>query len=281
MPKNASDRTKALAESLALEHARSRSVAICRACGVASGEPDPVKCSVCGATEFETISPEMIERIAEVEGGLTEEATYDGRTLRWSEDSKKALWTMKDAYQRRRTKARVEKQARLRKLDIVTLDFARRVIEEETGVPLELASGSAAAGLDGAAAVAAPPVGLLDEGKKLVARDAKNNPLLSAFAWTPDAVTRVLKVPAGFMRNRTQDRIEALALERGALEIDLELTEEGIDHGRRAMAEMLAGEAAGVPTAHAPVETRKGGASHSYLNEVSPRIALPPEDGKG
>ena len=40
---------------------------------------------------------------------------YDGK-LRWSDEAKKALWSMKDAYTRRRTKARVEKGARLRKL---------------------------------------------------------------------------------------------------------------------------------------------------------------------
>ena len=42
----------------------------------------------------------MIERIAEVEGGLQEETTYDGRKLRWSEEARKGLWTMKNAYQR-------------------------------------------------------------------------------------------------------------------------------------------------------------------------------------
>ena len=80
----------------------------------------------------------MIEKIAEVEGGLQEETTYDGRKLRWSEDARKGLWTMKNAYQRRRVKARVEKRARMMKLDAITLDFARQVIEEETGSPLEI-----------------------------------------------------------------------------------------------------------------------------------------------
>jgi hypothetical protein len=38
---------------------------------------------------------------------------------------------MKNAYQRRRVKARVEKRARMMKLDAITLQFARQVIEEE------------------------------------------------------------------------------------------------------------------------------------------------------
>ena len=45
---------------------------------------------------------------------------------------------MKDAYQRRRTKARVEKSARLKKLPVITLEFAKKVIEDETGAPVQL-----------------------------------------------------------------------------------------------------------------------------------------------
>ncbi len=138
MPKRASEATKALAEAVALERARSGPVSMCRACGVTATQTDPVRCTVCGAADFEVISPEMIEKIAAVEGGLQEETTYDGRKLRWSEEARKGLWTMKNAYQRRRTKARVEKRARMKKLDAITLDFAREVIEEETGAPLEI-----------------------------------------------------------------------------------------------------------------------------------------------
>ena len=138
MPKSASAATKALAEAVALERAKSGPVSMCRSCGVAATQSGAVKCTVCGATDFEVISREMIEKIAAVEGGLEEETTYDGRKLRWSEEARKGLWTMKNAYQRRRVKARVEKRARMMKLDAITLDFARQVIEEETGAPLDI-----------------------------------------------------------------------------------------------------------------------------------------------
>ena len=140
MPKSAQNATKALAEAVALERAKSGPVSMCRACGVTATQSGAVKCTVCGATDFEVISREMIEKIAEVEGGLEEETTYDGRKLRWSEEARKGLWTMKNAYQRRRVKARVEKSARMKRLDAITLDFARQVIEEETGAPLEIAA---------------------------------------------------------------------------------------------------------------------------------------------
>jgi len=250
MPKSASAATKALAEAVALERAKHSSVSMCRACGITATQSDPVKCTVCGATDFEVISREMIEKIAAVEGGLEEETTYDGRKLRWSEDARKGLWSMKNAYQRRRVKARVEKRARMKKLDAITLEFAREVIEEETGAPLEIPP------------AAAPVASARPDEAKLVARDEKKTPLISTFEWTEDAAKRILRVPAGFMRNKTQERIEELARERAATGIDLALVEEGIEQGKKMMAEMIA-------TYSPPTSTS---AKHN-LNEVSPLTA--------
>jgi len=250
MPKSAADRTAALAEAVALERAKSQPISMCTKCGVTATEASPVKCGVCGATTFETISREMIDRIAAVEGALQEETTYDGRKLKWTEESKKALWTMKDAYQRRRTKARVEKTARMKKLDVITLEFAKKVIEDETGALVDMGT---------------VPSGTVpfDSDKKLIARDAKNVPLVSTFDWTDDAAQRVLRVPSGFMRNRTQDRIEAMAAERSLSTIDFALVEEGIEHGKKMMAEMLANQSAATP--------------HSGLNEVGTITAMAAE----
>jgi len=75
---------------------------------------------------------------------------------------------------------------------------------------------------------------------RLIARDERNNPLISTFEWTSDAAQRVLRVPAGFMRNKTQERIEELARERAAATIDLRLVEDGIEFGKKMMAEMMA-----------------------------------------
>jgi nucleotide-binding universal stress UspA family protein len=239
MPKSASNATKALAEAVALERARSGPVSMCRACGVTATQSDAVKCMVCGAADFEVISREMIEKIAEVEGGLEEETTYDGRKLRWTEEARKGLWTMKNAYQRRRVKARVEKSARMKRLDGITLEFARQVIEEETGAPLDIKVPSPETGGTRQAGTTPAGPGISGEAR-LIARDDRKNPLISTFDWTSEAVPRILRVPAGFMRNQTQERIEALARERGAVAIDLALVEEGIEIGKRMMAEMIA-----------------------------------------
>jgi len=306
MPKNASAATQALAEAVALERAKSGPVSMCRSCGVAATQSDPVRCTVCGAAEFEVISREIIERIAEVEGGLQEETTYDGRKLRWTDEARKGLWTMKNAYQRRRVKARVEKRARMMRLDAITLEFARQVIEEETGAPLEIqvpvrpdTKGAQAAPKarpagaergevvpasdgDGGAGGAKPP-GLANE-TKLIARDDKKNPLISTFDWTSDATQRIFRVPAGFMRSKTQERIEELARERAVTAIDLTLVEDGIEIGKQMMAEMIAtysspGASPGVATtarssaepAAATSDAPPDSNGTGYLNEVRSR----------
>jgi hypothetical protein len=161
---------------------------------------------------------------------------------------------MKNAYQRRRVKARVEKRARMMRLDSITLDFARQVIEEETGTPLEIGTSTA---------------GVVSD-KRLVARDDKNNPLISTFEWTTDATQRILRVPAGFMRNQTQERIEALARERAASTVDLPLVEEGIEIGKKMMAEMIA---------NYPKNPSSPPARHN-LNEVSPITAQSATEGE-
>src|SRR4030095_1218436 len=215
---------------------------MCRSCGVAATQSGAVKCTVCGAKDFEVISQEMIEKIAAAEGGLEEETTYDGRKLRWSEDARKGLWTMKNDYPRRRVKARVEKRARMMKLDAITLDFARQVIEEETGAPLDIKTSSAdtRAGLAEASAKADGAAHEKAIEPKLIARDDKKNPLISTFEWAEDAAQRILRVPAGFMRNKTQERVEGLARERALTAIDLGLVEEGIEIGKKIMAEVIA-----------------------------------------
>jgi len=289
MPKNASAATKALAEAVALERARSGPVSMCRACGVTATQSDAVRCTVCGGTEFEVISREMIERIAAVEGGLQEETTYDGRKLTWTQEARKGLWTMKNAYQRRRVKARVEKRARMMKLDAITLEFARQVIEDETGAPLDIRPGSFAPPATTAEAPGAPAASADGTQPRLIARDEKKNPLISTFDWTNEAAQRMFRVPAGFMRNKTQERIEELARERAAETIDLALVEEGIEIGKRMMAEMIAtysSEGPATKASGAPAETpgadpdRKTTTSSpggpdadggSYLNEVRSR----------
>ncbi|MFN7951186.1 MAG: universal stress protein [bacterium] len=277
MPKATAEATTKFAEALILERAKEQPVAVCRRCGVTASETEPVKCAVCGATTFDKISAAQVAEIIRMEGGAEAETTYDGRSLTWTQDAKRALWTLKEPYQRRRTKARIEKSVRLKRLDTVTLELARGAIEDELGAPLALGE------REPTSAGSAEAAGLtLDDGKKLIARDDKKNPLFSTRKWTADAVQRVFRVPAGFMRTKTQERIEALADERQSVVIDLALVEEAIGASRQLMAEMIQGYAANPEAARrvvtapsAPALARPGSASEPVpLNEVGIMSAL-------
>ena len=109
--------------------------------------------------------------------------------------------------------------------------------------------------------------------------------MISTFAWTDDAAQRIFRVPAGFMRTKTQERIEELARERAAASIDLALVEEGIEIGKKMMAEMIATYSSSpsavreaVTAAPAPdPEPPDAAAGGGYLNEVRSASAAPRE----
>jgi hypothetical protein len=147
------------------------------------------------------------------------------------------------------------------------------------------AGSDAEAGVEAGAGVSAG----VGSDPRLIARDDRNNPLISIFDWTADARQRVFRVPAGFMRNKTQERIEEIAREREATTIDLTLVEEGIEAGKRMMAEMIAtytpptsasansatasasssGSPSATPSAASGAAGGNGARGGGYLNEVS------------
>ena len=241
-----------LAEAVVIGRAQEQAVSICKGCGLTASQPDPEVCTVCGGVAFDVLTAEMVEILVKNEGGTIDEPSYDGRKLSWTREARSALLAIDSAYLRRRTKARIEKATRLRRLKTITLEFAQQLIEEETGMPL-------AAGLIKGAdksQTSTPPVEeLASESKRLIARDDKRVPLFSGFSWSKDAVERILRVPAGFMRDRTQARIEERVEPRGR-EIDLAQVEAGIDLGLQTMAELVAqdGEASSASARETPSE---------------------------
>ena len=70
----------------------------------------------------------------------------------------------------------------------------------------------------------------------------------------------MLRVPAGFMRDKTQRRIEELAATKATADVDLDLVEEGIEAGKRLMAEMLGQYGGDGAAARAAAESEGHGA---------------------
>ena len=82
--------------------------------------------------------------------------------------------------------------------------------------------------------------------------------MLSTFDWTPEAADRVLEVPHGFMRDRTQTRVEDLATKRGAGIIDAQLVEDGIEAGKVMMEEMVKAQDAAAAAAASEAKGSNG-----------------------
>jgi hypothetical protein len=187
-----------------------------------------VTCPLChaGNDKFQIISRDVVEAIATQEGGIEEEESLPGVQVKWSADARDALREVTDAYLRRRAKARIEKYARSRKIPVITCSLAVPMIEETVG------RDKLGAGWDT----------LLAKTKFEPAQapaPAQNE--ASPFAWTEEAVARLNRVPAGFMRDMTREEIEKVAGEKGVTAIDLAVCEEGIGHARQTMNEVIAG----------------------------------------
>ncbi len=228
MPKYTANATEKLAEHLAIEHAaQQQQIALCRSCGVTAKEPEPKACAVCGASDFEFISQERVREIAAAEGGLEEETTYDGRKLTWTREARLEMKGITDAYKRRRAKARIEKSARMNQLNTVTLEFARQIILEELG---DLMISPVVTEIEEKLPRSEVPV---------LAHDEKGIEFRSSYAWSPEALDRMLRVPAGFMRDRTQQRVEQIAQEKTLETIQMETVEGGLDMGRSMMNDLL------------------------------------------
>jgi hypothetical protein len=236
MPTRMAEKMQILAEDLAVAQLRKdnqTATAICSICGYTVKGPNAVvTCPVCSASadKFQTITKEVVETIAAQEGGIEEEESMPGVQVKWSADARDALREVSDAYLRRRAKARVEKYARSRKIPVITCQLALPMIEETVGRD-KLGAGwdtlLAKTTFEPASVPAAP------------AAEATVAP--SPFAWTDDAVARLDRVPAGFMRDMTREEIEKVATERGVTTIDLAVCEDGIGHARQTMNEVIAG----------------------------------------
>ncbi|HEY7347478.1 MAG TPA: universal stress protein [Ktedonobacterales bacterium] len=198
---------------------------ICGECGYAARNVLPVACPVChsGPVRFTVIDKRLIETAAAQEGAISEEETFDGVKVKWTEDARKLLWTMTDAYARRRAKARIEKMARVQRLPAVTVDFASPIVQETIG--------------DLSALHTNTPLALSATGQEAEAEAAAaESPQIT---WTPEARQRLALVPEGFMREMTEEIILTHADEQQASAITLPIVEKGIEIAKGEMVKMV------------------------------------------
>jgi nucleotide-binding universal stress UspA family protein len=174
-----------VAKVLAIEKVRGdqQLTYICEVCGYTAKTENPARCPVCQATaeQFQVIDRQVVEAIAATEGTTLEEATFDGRRLKWSAEARRVLRDVADAYLRRRAKARIEKVARMQKLAVITRELAVPLIEETVGSDRLDGSGTRGSAEDKAPITVAAPVSTSHEVPSPVRSAEESKPQIN---WT-------------------------------------------------------------------------------------------------
>jgi len=242
MPQKTAAMAESAAEQLALEKLRAEGTTtfICEVCGYVAKGADPVKCPVCssGAERFVKIDQETVEAMVAEEGGTEAEESFDGLTLKWTLEAKEELRRVPVAYMRRRAKARIEKTARVRRLSTITREFVLPIVHESIveGEAIGVTPARGKNGSQNGHRQAETPVA-----PEATSSAAGETVQLGTFTWTQEALNRLHRVPEGFMRDMTREKIEDYARQHDVHVVTLDVAEKGIEVGRQLMAEMIAG----------------------------------------
>ena len=187
---------------------------ICRRCGRPSQGQRPETCPVCEGMSFQAVDKASIAAMAKTEGGIEEEEAFDGFKVKWTAEAKEVLGRVPKGYERRRVKARIEKIARVQKLPSITRDFADANLDEAYG----------------------PVADVVGDG---VPSRAAVNEAEAPVIWTDEAVTRMERVPAGFMRMLARTKVEEFAKKIQADTITRDVAEGGLVDARMMMDQAL------------------------------------------
>jgi nucleotide-binding universal stress UspA family protein len=291
LPESAARAMGIAAKTIAIEaHATSPNqdaTSICGECGYAARNVLPVACPVChsGPERFTLIDKRLVESAAAQEGPISEEETFDGVKIKWTEEAKQLLWTMTDAYARRRAKARIEKMARVQRLPAITADFANPIVQETIGDLSSLHTNIPLPSSSMEPTLTSPTEAT--QGQTEHAKDAlsssnqetepapEDQPI-----WTPEARKRLERVPEGYMREMTEDIILKHAVDTQTASITLTLAEEGIEIAKGEMVAMIQAQQTRKPKreqrpSNGQCPVTHEGASDTHAMEQPPLDACP------
>jgi rubrerythrin len=206
---------------------------VCDGCGYIGKGDAPVKCPVCGAegNRFKQVDKSIFEAAAKTEGALETDVAYDDVPMQWTKDAKEAIRAVPAGFQRRRAKAKIEKSARKLGMTTITLEFAGPMIKEAAAEDYTPIFANKGAGVDPSAAAKIQTSEEPGTGPNGGAHDP--------YTWTSEAIQRLERAPAGFMRDCTRALILKHAQKRGTTHITLEVANEGIDQAKGYMEEAL------------------------------------------
>ena len=200
----------------------------CTQCGAVMGS-DAVLCGVCnaGETALQPIQSEEFETDVDKEGGFAKVSTLDvGLSskdkveIKWTQNAWDRLNDYPEGHIRRKAQARLEKNARVQNIDLISVAFVNSIFNEKT-----TAKGSDVL-----------PNKDADGNKDINLGEINDN----SYNWSPEALERIERVPAGFMRENTKTRVLSYAESINVKDISLEVCEQGIEESKKLMAEAVA-----------------------------------------
>ncbi|UCD11113.1 MAG: universal stress protein [Nitrospinaceae bacterium] len=196
----------------------------CTSCGTIL-KGDVVKCGVCSATSerFLPIDKEEFRPDEKENEETTTVTTFDSVEVVWTQEALQALDEYPEGHVRRRARARIEKSARVQKISAISLAFVNKVMNEKAVKPGENGND------------------VKKNGKKTIQEVQEYGASLSPedFIWSPEAIERLERVPKGFMRDNTRNRVMGYAGSKGIKEITLEVCETGIAESVKLMEEAI------------------------------------------
>ncbi|MBI3755585.1 MAG: hypothetical protein HY265_05440, partial [Deltaproteobacteria bacterium] len=161
----------------------------------------------------------------------------------WTDEAKNRLARVPEGFMRNMTKTRIEGFAKEKGVNLITLEIAENVVGEAKKAMTGMMGGSIQPSASAASYrcklcgyVAAgnvpdkcPICGAGKERFELVDKGAGAIHELP-LQWNPDAIERLEKIPAGFMRDMTRWRIEKMARQKDLADVTLDLMQEKYDY---------------------------------------------------
>ena len=207
----------------------SRDYYVCGGCGYIGKGAHPVLCPVCGldGAQFKQVDKSIFDAAAQAEGGLETDVAYDDIPMQWTKDSREAIRAVPAGFQRRRAKAKIEKTARKLGMTTITLEYAAPMIQEAAAEDYTPIFANKTAGEVSA-----------------MGSDSKNDEIsetngFDPYTWEPDALQRLERAPAGFMRDCTKALIIKHAEKIGTTTITLDVANQGIEQAKETMEEAM------------------------------------------
>lgn len=234
------DRGRAMEQKFAEEVAKvqDQKTLKCNECGTIVPE-DVVKCGVCGAGAESLFAMDKSEFQADSEekSDSTTVTTFDSIQVTWTQDALDYLNQFPEGHIRRRAHARIEKNARVQKVATISVAFAKDLLSDSQTADVKSTNGN------GHEATEEPAEGFKSYGElpkfegKNFSKGIEIDP--TQYFWSDDAIGRIERVPKGFMRDNTMERVLDYAHSHNTNNISLEFCEKGIEESVKVMNELV------------------------------------------